>query len=360
MKIFKLHLLLIVAIILAFTGTTVFGKDVKDIKAAFVYVGPVGDGGWTYAHDLGRKHLEGLGVETFYLESVAETDSISKIKGFAKKNYDIIFTTSFGYMDPTINAAKEHPKTVFMHCAGLKTAKNVGTYFGRIYQAKFLTGILAGYMTKSNIIGVIGSHPIPEIIRHINAFTLGVRSVNPDAKVKVIWVNAWFDPSKEGEAANSFMDDGADIVSITTDSAAALKAAEKRGKYAIGNDSDMTTYAPSAHLASAVLNWGIYYEHIVKQVAEGTWKSSEDWWGIETGIADIVSFGDMVSADIREKINKKKEEIINGKYFVFQGPFNKQDGSPALKKGEKLTDDQLLSIDYFVEGVVGSLPKKTD
>ncbi|MBW1616106.1 MAG: BMP family ABC transporter substrate-binding protein [Deltaproteobacteria bacterium] len=358
MKIFRFHLLLIVAVVLAFTGTTVFGKDVKDLKAAFVYVGPIGDGGWTYSHDLGRKHLEELGVKTSYIETVPETDSIRVIRNFARQNYDIIFTTSFGYMDPTLTVASESPKTTFMHCSGFKTAENVGTYFGRIYQAKFLTGMVAGYMTKSNVIGVIGSHPIPEIIRHINAFALGVRAVNPDAKVKVIWVNAWFDPSKEGAAADSLMDDGADIVSITTDSAAALKAAEKRKKYAIGNNSDITLYAPSAHLTSAVWNWGVYYEHIAKQVAEGTWKTNKDWWGIESGIADISSFGDMVPADVRDKVNKKKEEIIAGKSFVFEGPFNKQDGSPAVKKGEKLTDEQIWGIDYFVEGVVGALPKK--
>lgn len=229
MKFFKLHLLLIVAVMLAFTGSAAFGKDIKELKAAFVYVGPIGDGGWTYAHDLGRKHLEELGVKTAFTESVPETDSVRTIRNFARQGYDIIFTTSFGYMDPTLTVAKEFPKTIFMHCSGFKTADNVGTYFGRIYQAKFLSGIVAGSITKSNVIGVIGSHPIPEIIRHINAFTLGVRSVNPDAKVKVVWVNAWFDPSKEGAAADSLMDDGADVVSLTTDSAAALKAAEKRG-----------------------------------------------------------------------------------------------------------------------------------
>jgi len=357
MKLFKLNLLLIIAAISIFTENTVFGKEIKDIKAAFVYVGPIGDGGWTYSHDLGRKHLEKLGVKTSYIESIPETDSIRIIRNFARQKYDIIFTTSFGYMDPTLQVASKYPKTVLMHCSGFKTTKNLGTYYGRIYQAKFLTGMVAGYMTKSNVIGVIGSNPIPEIIRHINAFTLGVRLVNPNAKIQVIWINTWFDPSKEGAAAETLIDNGADIISITTDSPAALQAAEKRGKYAIGNNSDMALYAPSAHLASAIWNWSIYYEYVVKQVAKGVWKSKNDWWGIETGIIDIVGLSDIISADIREKINKKKQKIAEGKYSVFQGPFNKQDGSLAVKKGEKLTDEQIWSMDYFVEGVAGSLPK---
>ncbi len=358
MKNLKVIFFIFVVLALMLTGSSVWAqKDLKDLKAAFIYVGPIGDGGWTYAHDLGRRHLETLGIQTAYIESVPETDSTRAIRNFARRGYDVVFTTSFGYMDPTINVAKSFPKTIFMHCSGFKTADNVGNYFGRIYQAKYLAGMLAGYMTKTNVIGVTGSHPIPEIIRHINAFTLGARSINPNAKVKVVWINSWFDPSKEAAAGESLIDDGADIISITTDCPAALQVAEKRGKYAIGNDSDMTLYAPKSHLASAVFNWDIYYEYIARQIAEGTWKPTSDWWGLKEGIADIVSFGDMVTRKVKWEIDQKKKAIIDGEFVVFEGPIKNQEGTLAVENGQRLTDQELLSIDYFVEGVVGTVPK---
>jgi basic membrane protein A len=353
MKISKVKLFFIAALMVIFMASAGWSKE---FKAAFVYVGPVGDGGWTYAHDLGRRHLESLGVRTSYIESVPEPDSERVLRNLARKKNDMIFTTSFGFMDPTFNTAKKYPKTTFLHCSGFKTADNMGNYFGRMYQAKFLTGMLAGYMTKSNIIGIVGSHPIPEIIRHINSFTLGVRFINPEAKVKVIWINEWHHPSKEAEAANSLMDVGVDIVTIATDSAGALRAAQKRSKYAIGNDSDMTLYAPDAHLVSAVFNWGIYYEHIYRQLQNGTWKPSADWWGLETGIVDISKFGYMVPETVQKNINRVKKLISKGAFTVFEGPINDQNKVLAIPKGVKLTDSELLSMDFFVEGVEGSLP----
>lgn len=328
----------------------------KDIKVGFIYVGPVGDGGWTYAHDLGRQHLEKMGVETTYVESVPETDAERAIRNLARKGTDLIFTTSFGYMDPTLKVAEKFPKSIFMHATGFKTSKNMGNYFARMYQARYLVGMVAGAMTKTNTIGIIGSHPIPEIIRHINAFTMGARSVNPKAEVKVIWVNSWFDPPKEGEAANSLMDSGADVVTITTDSAAATQAAQKRGLYAIGNDSDMSIYGEKAHLTANIYNWGIYYEHVYKQVRDGKWEPAADWWGIETGVIDVSPFGDMVPQNVRDMVAAKKQEMIDGKFIVFEGPIKGQDGNIAVKEGQKLTDQEMLSMKYFVEGVVGTIP----
>lgn len=346
-------LLTVLAALLLWLPTLV---SAADPKVAFIYVGPVGDGGWTYAHDLGRRHLEKMGVETTYVESVPETDAERVLRNLARRGYDLIFTTSFGYMDPTLKVAQQFPKTTFMHASGFKTHDNMGNYFARMYQARYLVGMVAGSMTKSNKIGIIGSHPIPEIIRHINAFTLGVRDANPNATVQVVWVNSWFDPAKEGAAANSLMDNGADVVTITTDSAAATQAAAKRGLYAIGNDSDMTLYGPEAHLTANIYDWGIYYEHIYKQVKDGTWKPTNDWWGIETGAVDLAPFGPMVPQSVQDTVNAKKAEIARGDFVVFKGPIRGQDGKVAIPAGTVPTDQELLSMSYFVEGVLGDIP----
>ena len=331
-----------------------FASDSPSV--AFVYVGPVGDGGWTYAHDLGRKELEKIGVETTFVESVPETDSTRVLRNLARKGYDIIFTTSFGYMDDTLKIAKEFPDTVFMHCSGFKQSENMGNYFARMYQARYLVGMVAGMMTETNEIGIIGSFPIPEIIRHINAFTLGAKSVNKDAEVQVLWVNSWFDPSKEAAAANTLIDNGADVVTITTDSAAATQTAEKKGVYSIGNDSDMSLYGEDAHLTANIYNWGIYYKYVYDQVNEGKWKSSSDWWHLNTGIVDISPFGEMVPQSVRDKVNSMKEKINNDQFKVFTGPIYNRDGSLAIKAGQVPTDKELLSMNYFVDGVFGDLP----
>ena len=324
-------------------------------KAAFVYVGPVGDGGWTYAHDLGRRELEKAGFETTYIESVPETDSQRVLRNLARRGYDVIFTTSFGFMDPTLEVAEQYPDTIFLHCSGFKTAENMGNYFARMYQAKFLAGMVAGLTTKTNEIGIVGSHPIPEIVRHINAFTLGARSVNPDATVNVIWVNSWFDPAKEGAATNTLIDNGADIVHITTDSAAATQVAEKRGKYAIGNDSDMSLYGPKAHLTAPIFNWGRYYLDVMNRVDSGEWSSTSEWWGMNTGIVDLSKFGPMVHAKVKTLVNNKKQEITTGRFKVFAGPIYDRDGNLVVAAGEVPSDPDLLSMNYFVEGVKGNL-----
>ena len=328
----------------------------KDVKVGFVYVGPTDDGGWTFAHDKGRKHLVSLGAKTAYVEKVNEADGFRTIRKLARSN-DLIFTTSFGFMDPTLRAAKAFPNTTFLHLGGFKTHKNMGTYFGRMYQAKYLAGMIAGSMTKTNTIGVVGSHPISEIVRHINAFALGVQAVNPSAKVQVVWINQWFDPPKEISAANSLMDSGSDIIMSTVDSPASLQAAKKRGNLSIGNDNDQTEFVGDNHLTATIWDWGIYYGHIYNQVKNGTWKSQQDWWGIETGLVKLAPLSPLLPGWIKAKVAETEKALGSGKMKVFTGPIYNQAGELALAKGKTHTDGEMLSMTYFVKGVVGNLPK---
>ncbi len=332
----------------------------KDIKAAFVYVGPVGDGGWTYAHDQGRKEMEKLPFvkKTTYIESVPEgAESTRVIMSLAKKGYNLIFTTSFGFMDSTLDVAKRFKNVVFEHCSGYKTSENMGNYFGRFYQGKYLSGIVAGAMTKSNIIGYVAAHPIPEVIRGINAFTLGVHLVNPKAVVKVVWTQTWFDPGLERNAADSLLDVGADVLSMHQDTPATLQAAEARGKYAIGNDSDMRQFAPNAFLTAPVWNWGVIYKYIATEVHNGTWKPEEIWWGMEKDVVQLAPLSDKVPADIKKLVEKKKQEIVEGKFKVFTGPIKDQNGKLVLAEGKTFNDKELLSMHFFIEGVQGHIPK---
>ena len=333
-------------------GTTAWSKD---FKVGFVYVGPTDDGGWTFAHDKGRKHLESLGVKTTYVEKVNEADSFRAIRKLAREN-DLVFTTSFGFMDPTLRAAEKFSKTTFMHLGGFKTNDNMGTYYGRLYQAKYMAGVIAGSMTKTNNIGIVGSHPISEIIRHINAFTLGVQAVNPDAKVQVVWINSWFDPPKEITAADSLLDNGSDIIVSTVDSPASLQAAKKRGLFSIGNDNDQSEFVGDNHLTATVWNWGIYYEHIYKQIKDGSWAPKQDWWGIETGLVGLAPLSPLVPDSVKAKVEETRKALAGG-MKIFKGPLYNQEGKLALAEGKTLTDAEMLKIDYFVKGVVGNLPK---
>lgn len=356
MKTRVLTILALIMFVFIITGCDSDKKTAsKDIKVGFVYVGPTDDGGWTFAHDKGRKHLESLGVKTSYVEKVNEADGFRAIRNLARDN-DLVFTTSFGFMDPTLRAAKEDPDTIFMHLGGFKTAKNMGTYFGRMYQAKYLAGMVAGSMTKSNIIGAVGSHPISEIIRHIDAFALGVQAVNPKAKVQVVWINQWFDPPKEISAANTLMDSGADVIMSTVDSPASLQAAKKRGCYGIGNDNDQSEFVGENHLTAAMWDWGVYYEDLYNRVKNGTWKPQQDWWGIETGLVKLAPFSPLVPDSVRKKVEEEKKALSEGKK-VFQGPIYNQKGELAVADGQSLSDHQMLTIDYFVKGVIGNLPK---
>ncbi len=332
----------------------------KDIKAAFVYVGPVGDGGWTYAHDQGRIEMEKLPFvkKTTFIESVPEgAEATRVIMGLANKGYNLIFTTSFGFMDPTLEVAKRFKDIAFEHCSGYKSSENMGNYFGRYYQGKYLSGIVAGSMTKSNIIGYVAAYPIPEVIRGINAFTLGVREVNPAATVKVVWTQTWFNPGLEREAADSLLDVGADVLSMHQDTPATLQAAEARGKFAIGNDSDMRQFAPNAFLTAPIWDWGVLYKYLAKEVHNGTWKPEEIWWGMDKGIVKLAPLSDKVPQQVQDLIAKKRQAIVDHKLQVFTGPIKDQAGKVILAQGKNFGDKELLSMNFFIEGVQGTIPK---
>jgi basic membrane protein A len=332
----------------------------EKMKVAFVYVGPVGDAGWTYAHDQGRKYLESKmpDVQTVFIESVPEgADSERVITQLVEQGAKIVFTTSFGYMDPTLNVAKKYPGVTFMHNSGFKTAPNVGTYFGRMYQARYLSGIAAGKQTKSNVIGYVAAFPIPEVIRGINAFTVGVRSVNPQAKVKVIWTNTWYDPAKEKQAAISLLDGGADVIAQHQDTPGPQQAAQERGKFGVGYNTDMSKMAPKAVLTSPVWNWGPYYVKTVEAVKNKTWKNDQYWGPMSDGIVDLAPFGAMVADDTKKLIDDTKKKIIAGQWDVFWGPVKDQSGAVKIAAGQKMTDAEMLSFNWFVEGVDGTIPK---
>nr|WP_067286404.1 BMP family ABC transporter substrate-binding protein [Marinobacterium profundum] len=333
----------------------------EPLKVGFVYIGPTGDAGYTYAHDKGRKYMEeqlGDQVTSTYVENVAEgADSERVIRQLAKSGNELIFTTSFGYMNPTLKVAKQFPKVAFEHATGYKRSANVGTYMGRIYESRYLTGVIAGKMTKSNVVGYVGSFPIPEVVRGINAFTQGLRSVNPDATVKVVWVSSWYDPAKELEAAESLILQGADVISQHTDSAGPIQAAEAKGVYAFGYNSDMSLYGKNAHLSAAVFNWGPLYEAKARAVIDGSWKAEDVWLGLAAGYVDIAPMNDAVPADVQQLVMDLKQQIVDGKLHPFAGPLTNQAGEIVVAEGEVLADKEMLSMGYYVQGVEGELPK---
>jgi basic membrane protein A len=333
----------------------------EKLKACFVYVSPVSDAGWTFQHELGRRQLQkelGDKVETKFVENVPEgADAERVIRNLATEGCKLIFTTSFGYMNPTIKVAKQFPKVIFMHATGYKRAKNVGTYLARFYEARYLTGIVAGKMTKSNILGYVAAFPIPEVVRGIDAFTLGARSVNPKVETRVIWVNSWYDPGKEREAAEALMAQGADVLTHHTDSTAVVQAAEAKGKYAIGYHSDMSKYGPKAQLTAATHIWGDYYVKVTKQVLAGTWKSGAIWGGIKDGMIAIAPMSAAVPADVKAMVMAKEKAIAGGSFHPFQGPIKDQSGKIVVPKGKVMSDGDMLKINFYVEGVAGKLPK---
>jgi basic membrane protein A len=335
----------------------------EEFKVAFVYVGPVGDLGWTYAHDQGRKALEAAlpNVKTSYQENVPENpaDAERVIRQFAQDGNKVIFTTSFGYMDPTINVAKDFPDTVFIHISGYKTAPNVGTGFGKIEEPRYVSGEIAGKMTKSNQLGYVAAFPIPEVIRGINAFTLGVRHVNPDATVKVVWTNTWYDPQKERAAAEPLLDGGADVIAQHQDTAGPQQAAQDRGVYGVGYDADMGPLAPKAVLTSPVWNWGPFYIDTVKKVMDGTWKSSQFWGGWKDGTVDLAPIADWVPEDVRKMAEEEIAKFKSGEetvYTIFTGPLKDQKGEVRVPEGQTMSDQDILGMNWFVEGVEGEIP----
>ncbi len=337
-------------------------KAQEKVKAAFIYVSPVGDAGWTTAHDRARKITEkelSAFLTTAYSESVPEGAQAEQvIERYARQGYNLIFTTSFGHMDPTLNVAKKFPNIIFMHCSGFKMLPNLGTYFGRMYQARYLSGIVAGKMTKSNTIGFVAAHPIPEVIRGINAFALGARSANPKAAVSVVWTQSWYDPPKEREAAEALLDKGADVIAQHQDTPAAQQAAEKRGKWSIGYNTDMRAFAPKAHLTAPIWRWEKIYIPVVQQVKAGTWKSEQLWPGMDAGVVDLAPFNEAVPADVRAQVEKAKGSILSKQWDVFTGPVKNQEGKVVVEAGKRMSDADMLSMSFFVEGVAGTLPKK--
>ena len=332
----------------------------EPLKIAFAYVGPVGDGGWSFAHDNGRKAVEkefGDKVVTSYVESVPESaDAERVIRDMVGQGNKLIFGTTFGYMEPMLKVAADSPGVKFEHATGYKTAENMRTYDSRTYQGAYMAGVIAGKMTKSNTLGVVGSVPIPEVIRNINSFTLGAQSVNPDIKTRVVWVNEWFSPPKETEAATSLINGGADVLFQNTDSPAVLKTAQEKGKRAFGWDSDMTAYGPKAHLGSAVINWGPYYKKAVRDALEGNWKTGSSWWGVKEGAIDMVSIAEDVPAETREKIAEIKKGLTDGSFVIWKGPIQDNAGKEVLAAGTNADDKFLGGVNFYVKGVEGQVP----
>lgn len=333
----------------------------EPLKIAFAYVGPVGDGGWTFAHDNARKALEkefGDKIVTSFVEKVPEAADAERVfRDMIGQGNKLIFGTTFGYMEPMLKVAADAKDVKFEHATGYKQAENMRTYDSRTYEGAYMAGVIAGSMTKSNTLGVVGSIPIPEVIRNINSFTLGAQSVNPKIKTKVVWVNEWFNPPKETEAAQSLINGGADVLFQNTDSSAVLQTAAKNKKFAFGWDSDMTAYAPDAHLASSVINWAPYYIKATKDALEGTWKGNEGaWWGVKEGAIDIVSISDKVPAEVKDKVEKVKAGLKDGSFAIWKGPIVGQDGKEVLAKDATADDKFLGGISFYVKGVEGKVP----
>ena len=331
-------------------------------KVGFVYVGPVGDGGWTYEHNQGRLAVEaefGDKVETVYVENVAEgPDSERVMTQMALNGADLIFTTSFGYMDPTINVAKKFPNVKFEHATGYKTAPNVSVYSARFYEGRAVQGTIAGRMTKSNVVGYIGSYPIPEVIRGINSAYIHAKKVNPDVEFKIVWAFTWFDPAKEADAAKVLIEQGADVILQHTDSTAPQAAAKTAGNViTFGQASDMGEYAPSPRVSSIIDNWAPYYIARTKAVMDGTWETVNTWDGIGAGMVKIGEISDAVPAEVKEEALALKAAIADGSYHPFTGPLNKQDGSAWLAEGETADDGTLAGMNFFVEGITGEIPQ---
>jgi basic membrane protein A len=332
----------------------------EPLKIAFAYVGPVGDGGWTFAHDNGRKAVEqefGDKVVTSFVEKVPESaDAERVIRDMAGQGNKLIFGTTFGYMEPMLKVAADNAGVKFEHATGYKTAENLRTYDSRTYEGAYMAGVIAGKMTKSNTLGVVASIPIPEVVRNINSFTLGAQSVNPKVKTKVVWVNEWFNPPKETEAATALINGGADVLMQNTDSSAVLQTAEKMNKRAFGWDSDMTAYGPKAHLGSAVINWGPYYIKAVRDALDGKWATGQSWWGVKEGAIDMVSIAADVPDETKAKIAEIKTGLKDGTFAIWKGPLMDNTGKEVLAKDAVADDKFLGGVNFYVKGVEGKVP----
>ena len=332
----------------------------EPLKVAFAYIGPVGDGGWTFAHDNARKALEkelGDKVVTSFVENVPESADAERVfRDMVGQGNQLVFGTTFGYMEPMLKSAAEAKGVKFEHATGYKTAENLRTYDSRTYEGAYMAGVVAGAMTQTNVLGVVGSVPIPEVIRNINSFTLGAQSVNPKIKTKVVWVNKWFDPPKETEAATALINGGADVLMQNTDSPAVLKTAQDKGKRAFGWDSDMTAYGPKAHLGSAVINWAPYYIKATKDALDGKWATGKSWWGVKEGAIDFVSVADDVPAETKKKVEEIKAGLKDGSFVIWKGPITDNTGKLVLEKDKAADDEFLGGVKFYVKGVDGKVP----
>ncbi len=349
------------AALAATMATGAFAGGHEPVKVGFIYVGPIGDGGWTYQHHQGLLAVEeafGDKVETMYQESVPEgADAERAMTQMALQGADIIFTTSFGYMDPTINVAEKFPDVKFEHATGYKTADNVATYDARFYEGRAVIGTIAGHMTQSNKIGYIASFPIPEVIQGINSSYLHAKKVNPDVEMSVVWVYTWFDPAKEADAAKALIDNGVDVVMQHTDSTAPQAAAAEAGNvYTFGQASDMSEFAPTPRISSIIDEWSPYYVERVQAVIDGTWESGRHWGGIPEGEVVIGEISDVVPEDVKAEALALRDAIAAGEYHPFTGPINKQDGTSWLAEGEVASDEDLLGMTFYVEGIEGDIP----
>jgi len=332
----------------------------QPLQVAFIYPSPVGEAGWSYQHDLGRKQMEAAlhgAVVTKYIDNVPEgPDSERVIRDLAAQGYKLIFTSSFGYMNFTLKVARDFPETFFEQATGYKLAPNVGEYNARFYEGRYLCGLIAGRMTKSNVIGYIGAYAIPEVLQGINAFAIGMRSVNPKATVKVVWVNSWYDPGREREAAESLISEGADILANHTDSTAVVQTAQERGVWVLAYNSDMRKWGPRAQLTSVMLEWGDYYTKIVKEVLAGTWRSTSIWGGIGQGFIKLAPLSPAIPPAVRALVAQRQNAIAAGRLSPFAGPLSDNTGKPIVPAGVTISDANLQTMNYYVEGVEGAVP----
>ncbi len=343
-------------------GYAALAAAAPPLKVAFVYVGPVADGGWSYQHNLGRLALEnhfGPRIATRYVESVPETaDAERVIRELAARGNAVVFATSFGYMEPTLKVAKLFPQVRFEHASGYKTAANVVTYEARYYEGAYLLGVLAGRMTKTDTLGYVGSFPIPEVIRNIDAFTLGARSVNPKIHTRVVWVDTWYDPGKERQAAEALIAQGADILCQNTDSPATVQVAEEKGLYAFGWDSDMSRYGPHAQLTANTEDWGVYYIDEINRVLDGRWSGGrQSRWGLKEGAVVLTPLNPAVPTPVAQLFDARRQAIIAGTLLPFAGPIQDNSGALRVPAGSALSLEAMNALDWYVAGVDGAVPR---
>ena len=352
----KLFHTVVISMFIGLMSSLAFAAD--PVKVGFVYVGPVGDHGWTYRHDIGRQQIEkayGDKVKTTYVESVKYGPDAERVIRMLAETNDIVFATSFGYMEPMLKVAKEFPNVKFEHATGYKQSDNMASYGLRLYQARHVQGIIAGMMTKTNKICYVAAYPIPEVIREINTYYLGAKKMNPDVDIDIVWANTWYNPSKEADAANVMMAEGCDMMAQHTDSPAPLQAAQSQGKLGFGQASDQFKFAPKAQLTATIDNWGPYYVQKVGQVIDGTWTTGNYFGHMNDGSVQMAPFTNMPD-NVRMKAAEIKQAISNGKYFAFTGPIKDNTGKLQLKDGEVADDAHLNTMMYYVEGIDAKVP----